>query len=261
MWPFRKRKRQSPPAGEAPNWGVDSAAALSAGYDMTGLDDRAQSRSAVSVTITNWGPLGTHDVSVKGIAAVLGLFANTHPECTHWWCAQPDQPFNLLAEIVYSSAHPDRGSHTDCITAEICAVRDVADDVSVASFNQPLHKMFIQCTTSDAVTVSLANMIQPPVSEVGELAIWQVGGANMERLLIQPKVVAASDVPDVPTFPGDLGAIFLLRRIDRLVHCDRMYRHEVLGREVFAEPPEPPEVVSYEERAARRAAELADEQG
>ena len=40
-----------------------------------------------------------------------------------------------------------------------------------------------------------------------------------------------------------------------------MYRHEVFGREVFAEPPEPDEVISYEERAARRAAELADEQG
>jgi len=109
--------------------------------------------------------------------------------------------------------------------------------------------------------VSLANLIQPPVSEFGELAMWRVDGANMERLLIQPKVVAASDIPDVPTFPGDLGAIFLLRRVDRIVYYDRMYRHEVLGREVFAEPPEPPEVISYEERAARRAAELAEEQG
>ena len=218
MWPFRKRKRQSRPAGEAPNWGVDSAAALGAGYDMTGLDDRPPARSTVSVTITNWGQLGTHDISVKGIAAVLGLFANTHVECTHWWCYQPDQPFNLLAEIGYSSAHPDRGSHTDCITAEICAVRDVADDVSSASFNQPLHKMFIQCTTSEAVFVNLANLIQPPVSETGELGIWQVDGAHTEHLLIQPKEVAASDVPDVPRFPGNLGAIFLLRRTSGLVH-------------------------------------------
>ena len=45
------------------------------------------------------------------------------------------------------------------------------------------------------------------------------------------------------------------------MHYDRMCRHEVFGREVFGEPPEPPEVISYEERSARRAAELADEQG
>ena len=68
-----------------------------------------QTRSTVSVTITNWGQLETHDVSVKGIAAVLGLFASNHAECTHWWCVQPDQPFNLLAEIGYSPANPDRG--------------------------------------------------------------------------------------------------------------------------------------------------------
>ena len=195
MWPFRKCKRQDPPLQQAPNWGVDSAAALSAGYDMTGLDDRPQAQSTISVTVTNWEELGTHDASVKGIAAVLGLFANTHAECTHWWCRQPDQPFNLLAEIWYTSAAPDKGFLTDCITAEICAVRDVADDVSAASFNQPLHKMFIQCTTSDVVAVSLANLIQPSVSEFEELAMWQVDGANMERLLIQPKEVAASDVP------------------------------------------------------------------
>ena len=260
MWPFRKRKRQSSPAGEAPNWGVDSAAALSAGYDMTGLDDRAQARSTISVTVTNWGQLGTHDVSVKGIAAVLGLFANTHPQCAHWWCNRPDQPFNLLAEMWYAPAAPDKGFLTDCITAEICPVRDVADDVSAASFNQPVHKMFIQCTTSDAVAVSLANLIQPPVSEFGELAMWRMDEANMERLLIKPREVAATDIPDVPMMPGELGAIFLLRRVDRLVHYDRMYRHEVFGREVFAEPPEPDEVISYEERAARRAAELAERQ-
>ena len=106
----------------------------------------------------------------------------------------------------------------DCITAEICAVREVASDVSSASFNQPLHKLFIQCTTSEAVVVNLANLIQPPVSEFGELAMWQVDGANMEHLLIQPKEVAASDIPDVPRFPGDLGAIFLLRRTSGLVH-------------------------------------------
>ena len=261
MWPFRKRKRHDPPVQQAPNWGVDSAAALSAGYDMTGLDDHPQAQSALSVTITDWGQLGTHDASVKGIAAVLGLFANTHHQCAHWWCNPPDQPFNLLAEIGYSQAAPDRGSLTDCITAEICAVREVADDVSSASFNQPLHKLFIQCTTSEAVVVNLANLIQPPVAEAGELGIWQVDGANLEHLLIQPNEVAASDVLDVPRFPGDLGAIFLLRRIDRLVHCDRMYRHEVFGREVFAEPPEPEEIISYEERAARRAAELANGQG
>ena len=81
-------------------------------------------------------------------------------------------------------------------------MRAVADDVSVASFNQPLHKMFIQCTTSDAVAVSLANLIQPPVSEIGELAMWQVDRANMERLLIQPKEVAATDIPDVQMMPG-----------------------------------------------------------
>ena len=237
---------------------MDSAAALSAGYDMTGLDDRPSARSTVSVTITNWGQVGTYDASLKGIAAVLGPFANTHAECTHWWCNQPDQPFNLLAEIGYSPAAPDRGSLTDCVTAEICTVRDVADDVSVASFSQPLHKMFIQCTTSEAVVLSLANLIQPPVSEVGELGIWQVEMANVERLLVKPNVVAASDIPDVPTFPGDLGAIFLLRRADGLLHYDRMYRHEVFGREVFAEPPE---AVSYEELASRRAAELRNEQG
>ena len=140
------------------------------------------------MAITNWGQLGTLHGGVKGIAAVLGLFTTIHPRCTHWWCNQPDQPFNLLAEVQYSPAAPDRGFLTDCITAEICAVRDVADDVSVASFNQPLHKMFIQCTTSDAVAVSLVNLIQPPVSEVGELAMWRMDGANMERLLIQPKV-------------------------------------------------------------------------
>ena len=253
MWPFRRRKRQSPPLREAPNWGVDSAAALSAGYDMTGFDDRPQTQSTVSVTVTNWGELGTDDVSVKGIAAVLGLFANTHTQCTHWWCNPPDQPFNLLAEIGYSRAAPDRGFHTDCITAEICAVRDVADDVARASFNQPMHKLFIQCTASDAVVVNLANLIEPPVSEFGELAMWQVDEGNIQHMLVAPREV--SDIPDAPTFPGDLGAIFLLRRADGLMHYDRMYRHEVLGREVFAEPPEE---TSYEERAARRAAELAD---
>lgn len=258
MRPFRKRKRQKPPLQQAPHWGVDSAAALSAGYDMTGLDDRTPAQSIISVTIIDWGQLGTHDTSVKGIAAVLGLFANTHAQCAHWWCSPPDQPFNLLAEIWYSPADIDRGSLTDCITAEICAVRDVADDVSSASFNQPLHKMFIQRTTSEAVVVNLANLVQPPVSEFGELGIWQVDGVNMEHLLIQPNDVAASDIPDVPRFPGDLGAIFLLRRVDKLVHCDRMYRHEVFGREVFAEPPEEPEVISYEERVVRRAAETAN---
>ena len=197
---------------------------------------------------------------MKGIAAVLGLFANTHAQCAHWWCNPPDQPFNLLAEIGYSPTAPAECFSRDCITAEICAVHELAGDVSSASFNQPLHKLFIQCTTSEAVVVNLANLIQPPVSEFGELAMWQVDGANMEHLLIQPNEVAASEVPDVPRFPGDLGSIFLLRRVDRLVHYDRMYRHEVFGREVFAEPPEPEEMISYEERAARRAAELANGQ-
>ena len=186
MWPFRKRKRQSPPLKEAPNWGVDSAAALSAGYDMTGLDDRPQAQSTISVTITNWGQIEAHEVDVNGIAAVLGLFANTHVHCTHWWCNPPDQPFNLLAEIEYSQAAPGRGFQTDCITAEICAVRHVADDVSSAWFNQPLHKLFIQRTASNAVVVSLANLIQPPVSEFGELAMWQVDGGSAQRLLVMP---------------------------------------------------------------------------
>ena len=140
-------------------------------------------------------------------------------------------------------------------------MRDVADDVSSASFNQPIHKLFIQCTTSEAVVVNLANLLQPPVSEAGELGIWQVDGAHTEHLLILPNEVAASDIPDVPRPPGELGAIFLLRRVDRLVHCDRMYRHEVFGREVFAEPPEPDEAISYQERAPRRATEVAEEQG
>ena len=98
------------------------------------------------VPFTNWGQLGLYDAGLKGIAAVLGLLANTHAQCTHWWCRQPDQPFNLLAEIWYSPTAPDQCFPVDCITAEICTVRDVADDNSSASFSRPLHKLFIQYT-------------------------------------------------------------------------------------------------------------------
>ena len=210
----------------------------------------------MSVTITDWGQLGTFHAGVKGIAAVLGLFTTIHPRCTHWWCNQPDQPFNLLAEIGYSPANPGRGFLTDCITAEICAVRDVADDNSSASFSRPLHKLFIQCTTSDAVVVSLANLIEPPISEAGELAMWQVDMANAEQTLVSPRT--GSDVSDGPTVQGDRSMIFLLRRADGLVYYDRMYRHLMIDRKVFATPPE---VTSYEELAKRRAAELLEEQG
>ena len=103
------------------------------------------------VPFTNWGQLGLYDAGLKGIAAVLGLLANTHAQCTHWWCRQPDQPFNLLAEIWYSPTAPDQCFPVDCITAEICAVRDVADDNSSASFSRPLHKLFIQCTALELV--------------------------------------------------------------------------------------------------------------
>ena len=137
-------------------------------------------------------------------------------------------------------------------------MRDVADDNSSASFSRPLHKLFIQRTEQDVVTICIANLIDPPISEVGDMAMWQVDIANMERLLIEPIAVAASDIPDGPTIQGGLGAIFLLRRADGLVNYDRMYRHLMIDREVFATPPE---VTSYKELAARRAAELADEQG
>ena len=103
------------------------------------------------VPFTNWGQLGLYDAGLKGITAVLGLLANTHAQCTHWWCRQPDQPFNLLAEIWYSPTAPDQCFPMDCITAEICAVRDVADDNSSASFSRPLHKLFIQCTALELV--------------------------------------------------------------------------------------------------------------
>ena len=97
------------------------------------------------------GQLGLYDAGLKGIAAVLGLLANTHAQCTHWWCRQPDQPFNLLAEIWYPPTAPDQCFPVDCITAEICAVRDVADDNSSASFSRPLHNLFIQCTALELV--------------------------------------------------------------------------------------------------------------
>ena len=256
MWPFRKRKRQGRPAWESSAYNLHSVGSPMSGDAIAELDDGAPARSTVSVTITNWGQLGTFHAGVKGIAAVLGLFATIHPRCTHWWCNQPDQPFNLLAEVRYSPAAPGRGFLTDCITAEICAVLDVADDGSVASFSKPLHNLFIQCTTSDAVVVSLANLIEPPISGAGELAMWQVDMANAEQTLVSTHPV--SDISDGPTIQGDQSMLFLLRRADGVVHYDRMYRHLMLDREVFATPPE---VTSYEELAKRRAAELRNGQG
>ena len=263
MWPFRNRKHQSRPAWELPVYDVDGAASPNSSDAVAGLDDRPSansvetSRSAtMPVPFTNWGQLELYDAGLKGIAAVLGLFANTHAKCTHWWCLQPDQPFNLLAEIWYSPNAPDQCFPVDCITAEICAVRDVADDNSSASFSRPLYKLFIQCTAWDAVAVYIANIIDPPISEPGEMGIWQVDMANLERLLVKPNAV--SDISDGPTFQGDQSTIFLLRRAGGLVHYGRLYRHLLFDREVFATPPE---VTSYEELAERRAAELFDEQG
>ena len=158
MWPFRKRKRQSRPAWELPIYDVDGAASPNSSDAVAGLDDRPSASSVemsqpatVPVPFTNWGQLGLYDAGLKGITAVLGLLANTHAQCTHWWCRQPDQPFNLLAEIWYSPTAPDQCFPMDCITAEICAVRDVADDNSSASFSRPLHKLFIQCTALELV--------------------------------------------------------------------------------------------------------------
>ena len=158
MWPFRKRKRQSRPAWELPIYDVDGAASPNSSDAVAGLDDRPSASpvemsqpATVPVPFTNWGQLGLYDAGLKGIAAVLGLLANTHAQCTHWWCRQPDQPFNLLAEIWYSPTAPDQCFPVDCITAEICAVRDVADDNSSASFSRPLHKLFIQCTALELV--------------------------------------------------------------------------------------------------------------
>ena len=84
--------------------------------------------------------------------------------------------------------------------------------------------------------MNLANLIEPPVAEASELAMWQVDMANIEHLLIKPNAVVASDIADGRTIQGELGAIFLLRRADGLIHYDRMYRREAFGREVFAEP-------------------------
>ena len=158
MWPFRKRKRQSRPAWELPIYDVDGAASPNSSDAVAGLDDRPSASSVemsqpatVPVPFTNWGQLGLYDAGLKGITAVLGLLANTHAQCTHWWCRQPGQPFNLLAEIWYSPTAPDQCFPVDCITAEICAVRDVADDNSSASFSKPLHKLFIQRTALELV--------------------------------------------------------------------------------------------------------------
>ena len=158
MWPFRKRKRQSRPAWELPIYDVDGAASPNSSDAVAGLDDRP---SASSVEMSQPGNCARalHKLGAaralrrrsEGITAVLGLLANTHAQCTHWWCRQPDQPFNLLAEIWYSPTAPDQCFPMDCITAEICAVRDVADDNSSASFSRPLHKLFIQCTALELV--------------------------------------------------------------------------------------------------------------
>ena len=86
--------------------------------------------------------------------------------------------------------------------------------------------------------------------------MWQVDMANAEQTLVSPRT--GSDVSDGPTVQGDRSMIFLLRRADGLVYYDRMYRHLMIDRKVFATPPE---VTSYEELAKRRAAELLEEQG
>ena len=103
------------------------------------------------VPFTNWGQLGLYDAGLKGIAAVPGTVGQY--SCpVHTLVVSPAGPTvqSLGGDLVFPYC-PRPMLSLDCITAEICAVRDVADDNSSASFSRPLHKLFIQCTALELV--------------------------------------------------------------------------------------------------------------